>query len=45
MNKARAFDEQYRPELIERIPVGWLPAYDLPMMTRDMIERIRRRQS
>ncbi len=28
MNKARAFDEQYRPELIERIPVGWLPAYE-----------------
>ncbi|MCB0260002.1 MAG: NAD-dependent epimerase/dehydratase family protein [Calditrichae bacterium] len=24
---------------------GWSPAYDLPMMTRDMIERIRRRQS
>lgn len=22
---------------------GWSPAYDLPMMTRDMIERIRRR--
>ena len=28
MNKVRAFDEQYRPELIERIPEGWLPAYE-----------------
>lgn len=27
-NKVRAFDEQYRPELIERIPEGWLPAYE-----------------
>ena len=27
MNKVQAFDEQYRPELIERIPKGWLPAY------------------
>ena len=28
MNKDRAFDEQYRPELIERIPEGWLQAYE-----------------
>jgi hypothetical protein len=28
MNKVRAFDEQYRPELIERIPAGWLQAYE-----------------
>lgn len=28
MNKFRAFDEQYRPELIERIPAGWLRAYE-----------------
>jgi hypothetical protein len=28
MNKVRAFDEQYRPELIERIPEGWLQAYE-----------------
>ena len=28
VNKARAFDEQYRPELIERIPEGWLQAYE-----------------
>ncbi|MCP4386871.1 MAG: hypothetical protein GY802_01125 [Gammaproteobacteria bacterium] len=28
MNKVRAFDEQYRPQLIERIPEGWLQAYE-----------------
>jgi hypothetical protein len=27
MNKVRAFDEQYRPDLIARIPEGWLKAY------------------
>lgn len=28
MKKTRAFETQYRPQLIERIPEGWMPAYE-----------------